>query len=369
MSRAGGEARSAAGVQMVASDTIEHAVQVRPLSQSDEHAWKRYVLDHPIGAVFHLPAWSRAVTDCYGHLPVHLGAFAAERMVGVLPMFQVNSVFVGRVLVSIPYATYGGILADAPAVARELLAAARELRDERRCRYVELRHREPSGLDLPELDRYDTFRKQLPDRAEDILPQLPRKTRAAARKGLDALGEPTIAEGGRLVDEVYDLYAATLRRLGSPNYRRSLFRRLAELYGTDCVCTVVRDAGRPAAAVLSLVFRDEIVPYFSGSTDDGMRKNANNVMYVKLMEYAVNRGLRLFDFNRTRRDNRGPHAFKRYHGFEPAPLHYQFCAAKEGDIPNLSPSNRTFALAGKIWRKMPLWATRAIGAQVTKWIP
>ena len=101
----------------------------------------------------------------------------------------------------------------------------------------------------------------------------------------------------------------------------------------------------------------------------GKAANANNVMYLRLMEYAVQKGLRWFDFNRSRRDNRGPHAFKRYHGFEPAPLHYQVFMNKIAELPNLSPSNKKYALAGRVWKKLPLWLTGPAGSQITKWIP
>jgi FemAB-related protein (PEP-CTERM system-associated) len=204
---------------------------------------------------------------------------------------------------------------------------------------------------------------------EDVLALLPRKTRAAARKGLDLLGEDSAVTGPELLDVIYDLYSVTLRRLGSPNYRREFFHSLLSAYGDDCVCLVVRDAGKPVAGVVSFIFRDEIVPYFSGSLDEGMTKNANNVMYLRLMEYAVGRGLKWFDFNRTRRDNTGPHAFKRYHGFEPAPLHYQVYLHNGKSKPNLSPSNKKFALAGRAWSKMPLWLTRSAGSTISKWIP
>ncbi len=100
-----------------------------------------------------------------------------------------------------------------------------------------------------------------------------------------------------------------------------------------------------------------------------MHKNANNVMYLKLMEYAVERGLQWFDFNRIRRDNWGPHAFKRDPGFEPAPLHYQILLNKAQELPDFSPSNRKLALAGRIWKKLPLWFTRLAGQRITKWIP
>ena len=341
-------------------------MRVRPYNDADAEQWHHYVLSHPSATVFHRLAWANSVQHAYGHEARHLTAWEQDRLVGVLPLFLVKSAFVGRVLVSVPYATYGGIVADTGESARALLDAAEGLCRDLGAEYLELRHREANDFGLPEIDKYDTFRKQLPEKAEDILPCLPRKTRAAARKGLDML---SVDIGPEHLDTIYDLYSITLRRLGSPNYRRGLFRSLQEEFGEDCVCLVVKEGDRPLAGVVSFVFRDEIVPYFSGSLDEGMEKNANNVMYVKLMEYAVHRGLRWFDFNRSRRDNHGPHAFKRYHGFEPTPLHYQVSLNKASRLPNLSPSNSKFALAIKLWRRLPLWATRAAGAFVTRWIP
>ncbi len=349
----------------------EQAIQIRPFRPEDRQAWSQYVLGHPMGTVFHRLEWSDAVAAAYGHQAMHLTAWAGDRLAGVLPLFLVNSPFVGKVLVSVPYATYGGVLADGPEAGIALYNHARELMNQRHGRYLEFRHRESSSLDLPEISRYDTFRKILPAKPEEVLPGLPRKARAAARSGLSALGENCTQAGSELdlINQVYDLYCITLRRLGSPNYSRRLFHELRRTYGEDCVALVVCDAGKPIAGVISFIFRDEIVPYFSGSLDEGMRKNANNVMYTRLMEYAVGRGLKWFDFNRTRRDNVGPYDFKRHHGFEPSPLHYQIALADGVAMPNLTPSNRKFVLAGRVWKKLPLSVTRLAGAVVSRWIP
>lgn len=341
-------------------------VQIRPFHENDADEWERYVRSHPSATVFHRLAWSRAVERAYGHRPLHLTAWSGDRLSGVLPLFTVKSLLAGQVLVSVPYATYGGILADDDPLARALLASAEELCRTRGAQYLELRHRDANALELPVFGDYDTFRKPLPARPQDILPSLPRKTRAAARKGLETL---EVCFGAQWLDTVYGLYALTMRRLGSPNYRRRLFRELAVEYGDDAVCLIVTHSGKPVAGVISYVFRDEITPYFSGSLEEGMTRNANNVMYLKLMEYAVQRGLKWFDFNRTRRSNHGPHAFKRYHGFEPAPLHYQAYLNKAEALPDLSPGSRRFALAIKVWKRLPLWLTRSAGGRITQWIP
>lgn len=355
---------------LAATETVgRSAILVRPYVPIDNSAWSDYIAVHASATVFHRLAWSRAVEEAYGHRAVHLTAWSGGRLVGLLPLFLVRSLFVGRVLVSVPYATYGGILADSQVAALAIIEHAQELCRELDAEYLELRNRDSSGLELPEFGQYDTFRRALPDNPQDILALLPRKTRAAARKGLDILGADAVSMGPELLDTIYDLYSITLRRLGSPNYRRQLFHALQDGYGRDCVCLLVKDHGTAVAGVVSFVFRDEIVPYFSGSLQAGMEKFANNVMYLRLMEYAVERGLHWFDFNRTRRNNHGPHAFKRYHGFEPQPLHYQMFMNKISEFPNLSPSNRKYAVAARIWRKIPLCLTRVAGAQITKWIP
>lgn len=329
-------------------------------------AWDAYVLAHPRGTVFHRPAWSAAVENSYGHTPLHLAAWRDGKIIGVLPMFLVKSIFAGKVLISIPYATYGGILADDADAEKLIFTKAHEISVERAAEYLELRYLSPSGLNLPAITRYDTFIKQLPADPADVLHGLPKKARAAARNGMQVLQTRT---GDDLLDGVYDLYAFTLRRLGSPNYRKNFWRDLKRNYDDDCVTLGVFEGGKMLAGVVSFIFRDTIVPYFSGSLPRGMELGANNVMYVALMEYAVKRGLRWFDFNRTRRDNSGPHSFKRHMGFEPTQLNYQVDLNLARELPNLSPSNSSFSLASKVWSRMPLFATRIAGGVVTKWIP
>ncbi|MCK5114372.1 MAG: FemAB family PEP-CTERM system-associated protein [Phycisphaerae bacterium] len=341
-------------------------LDIRPCNIADCAEWDSYVRSKPEATVFHTAAWNESVRKAYGHEPRNLGAWANGKLVGVLPLFEVKSVFVGKVLVSIPYATYGGVVADTSEIAQAILTEAQNIARQHDIEYLELRNREPSGFDLPVNDRYDTFRQQLPENPQDILPSLPKKARAAARHGLE---EFTVDIDSKWLDTIYDLYSITLRRLGSPNYSRKFFRQLQTQFGDDCVCLVVLKDGKPVAGVVSYVFRDELVAYFSGSIPGASRTNASNVMYLKLMEHTVERGLRWFDFNRTRRDNNGPHAFKRHLGFTPTPLCYQTWLNKTQELPNLSPSNRKFAAAGKVWRKMPLWFTKAAGGKITKWIP
>ena len=144
-------------------------IPVKAYASQQASAWDSYVQRHAQATVFHRRAWSQAVQNAYGHQPCHLTAWNGDSLVGLLPLFEVKSLLAGRVLISLPYATYGGILSDNEEAAATLLAAAEALCRERKAVYIELRHRESNSLALPRLDRYDTFRRTLPAPGEDLL--------------------------------------------------------------------------------------------------------------------------------------------------------------------------------------------------------
>src|SRR5205823_13516976 len=126
----------------------------------------------------------------------------------------------------------------------------------------------------------------------------------------------------------------SLRRLGSPPHSRRFFRQLLEAFGERCIVQVVFRESEPVAGCVSLVFKNQILPYFAGIDDRFSRLNTSNYLYYALMEHAVGRGLEVFDFGRTRKDNEGGCQFKINQGFEPEPLDYSFFV-RRGELPDL----------------------------------
>ena len=66
-------------------------------------------------------------------------------------------------------------------------------------------------------------------------------------------------------------------------------------------------------------------------------------------------GLKVFDYGRSKKDT-GPYAFKKNWGFEPQPLHYEYCLYKRDSIPQNNPANPKYRLFIAAWRKLPLGA-------------
>src|SRR5699024_11086954 len=106
---------------------------------------------------------------------------------------------------------------------------------------------------------------------------------------------------GRL-DDFYRVDAESVRKLGTPVLPRRYCARLEATFGDDCEITIITHQHRPGAAVTRSSFRDEVHPYYVGSVWRGRALAANDFMYWAVMQRAVERGARLFDYGRSKRD-------------------------------------------------------------------
>jgi FemAB-related protein (PEP-CTERM system-associated) len=340
-------------------------MEVRELG-SETLDWNAFVRTAPGGTPFHLTAWGRAVEDAFGQRPHYLMAMQGGRIEGVLPLFEVNGLIGGRGLVSVPYAVYGGVCASTPAARDALVGEATRLARELRASYVELRQRQDLGLGLPTKSLYFTFSRAISASDDENLQAIPRKQRRMTRQGLK---HGLRAEAGRdHFNAFYEIYAHSLRNLGSPVFPRTLLRGILEHFGKDCDLLTVWHDNRMVAGVMTLYFEDHVLPYYSGALRDSFKYAVNDFMYWELMCNAAKKGYRFFDFGRSR-EGTGPYDFKRHWGFEPVPLPYQYVLLDRQELPNLSPSNPRFQRAAALWKRLPLPITKLLGPPLTRYLP
>lgn len=336
--------------------------------QGTKAQWDEYVFHHPQGSFFHLYGWKEVVEKTFGHQSFYLMALENNQTVGVLPLFKIKPPWGAPWFVSVPYGIYGGVCADNELAQQALLSKAQELMVEHRAAYIELRHLQPNGFHLPQKDLYVTFIKELPLEPSQCLPNLPRMARKAVRKAIRDFGLESDMRSANL-KEFYHLFALNKRRLASPSFPLALFKNILQIFPEQSDILWISYQGKAIAAVMSFFYRDTVMAYYSGGRDEYNPCRPNNFMYLKLMEYGVERGYRFFDFGRTRRDNPGPYQFKISQGFSPTPLSYQYCLPPGGQMPNLTPSNPKFRLAQDVWRRLPLWTTKVLSPLVVKYLP
>jgi len=88
-------------------------------------------------------------------------------------------------------------------------------------------------------------------------------------------------------------------------------------------------------------------------------------MYYRLMCRAAERGVRIFDFGRSKR-NTGAYSFKRHFGFELKPLHYEFKLRKGQSIPEANPLNPQYQKFISMWKHLPLPVAGLVGPYLVK---
>jgi len=327
------------------------------------HRWDAFVMGCAQATFFHRAGWQRVLRSVFKHQTHFLYAERDGQIRGVLPLVHVNSLLFGRSLVSLPFAVYGGVAAIEESAALALEREAQQLAVRLGVDHLEMRNVQARHSDWPRQDLYVTFRKAiLPDEEANML-AIPRKQRAMVRKGIKNALRSDIDDG---IDRFFALYADNVHRHGTPALPKRYFRALREEFGSDCeVLTVTASDGRPLSSVLSFYFRDEVLPYYAGDDLAARELAANDFKYWELMRRGCARGLKVFDYGRSKHGT-GPYAFKKNWGFEPTPLQYEYCLYKRDSVPQNNPSNAKFKLMIETWRRLPLGMANWLGPLVVR---
>ncbi|MDY7037609.1 MAG: FemAB family XrtA/PEP-CTERM system-associated protein, partial [Thermodesulfobacteriota bacterium] len=400
--------------------------EIRLYKDSDRGHWDDYVTRHARGTFFHLSNWKEVVEKTFGHKSYYLLAVKensklktqdskpaihnnepikrnvkhetriqqnethntisfypvksnshltgasnpnspVNNIVGVFPIFSIKSFLFGCSMVSVPFATYGGILSDNEDIRQALYEEAVAITKKEGLDYLEIRNESSPLEDLPVKDLYHAFKKEIFEDNEENLKSIPRKTRRMVRQGMKK--ELNASFGSlELLDQFYGLFAFSYHGFGTPVFSRKYLKNLLEDCKDNCSILIISKDEKPLAGVLSFYFRDQVIPYYSGAYPDSRKYAANDYLYWVLMSNAADRGCRTFDFGRSK-ENTGPFHFKRHWGFEPRALPYQYYLNKTDELPNISPANPKYQRHIELWKKLPLWATKIIGPKIVKYIP
>jgi hypothetical protein len=268
-----------------------------------------------------------------------------------------------------PYGVYGGPASIAPGADVALVDAAARLAREERVGRLDLRCVEDPGTPgFTGSDLYAAFVQDLPEDPEEIWTRMPKRARAEVRKTIER-NRLSISEGPWYADDLYELFHASKKKLGSPALPRAWYQALLEELAPDVLVHVARASSQPLAATMSFVHGDKFDFYYLGVTDEANREfNATNFLVVRLQELCVRRGIRKFDLGRSRVGS-GPYQFKKNQGFEPRPLAYRSLLVRDRALSDFNPSNPKTAGLRERWAKLPDWVTRAASGPLMRYLP
>jgi len=337
-------------------------IKISELTQADIERWDLFVQRCSEATFFHRAGWKEVIEQSFGHKTHFLFAEREGVIEGVLPLGHVNSLLFGNNLVSLPFCVYGGIAAENNAARAALQQAACALADRLGVDSLEMRNLQLRNENWPAKDLHVTFRKEIDSDPEVNMMAIPRKQRAMVRKGIKAglVGE---LDGG--CDRLYQIYAESVRNLGTPVFTKKYLNNLRRVFGDACEVLMITHKGKDIAGVMSFYFRDEVLPYYGGSITAARAVKGNDFMYWDLMRRAGERGVRIFDYGRSKKGT-GPYSFKKNWGFTPEPLHYEYYLVNAKEMPEINPTNPKYQLFIRAWKKLPLPIAKIVGPLLAK---
>lgn len=342
---------------------LQASYTVHELTDADEVLWDAFVATCPEATFFHHAGWRKVIQRSFGHRVHFLYAERSGAIVGILPLVEIRSALFGHAIISTGFCVHGGPAALEKGARDALNEHAEALFLKSGASYLEYRWPDKPGDNWQTRnDLYANFSGPLPAAEDANLKQIPRKQRAVVRKAIDSPLTWTIEDS---VDNLYDLYAVSVRNLGTPVFPKRYFANLLSVFKPDCDVLTVFSEGKPVASVLNFYHKNKVMPFYTGSIPGARRLGANDLMYWRLMRHASAKGCTEFDFGRSKVGT-GPYDFKKNWGFKPEPVAHQFLMRDGAPLPNINPLNPKYRLMIAVWKKLPLFVANTVGPMVVR---
>lgn len=330
--------------------------EVHTLGDAEVARWNEFVEAYPDATFFHLAEWREVIQRTFGHRAYYFYATENGQVTGILPLMHVRSRLFGNSLSSTPFCVYGGVVATTAASQKALEDEAVRLAEQLKVDFLEFRNRERQQT-WDEKSLYVTFRKEISQDHDENMKAIPRKQRAMVRKGIQA---GLVSEIDTDTDRFFPAYAESVRNLGTPVFGKRYFQNLKDVFGERCEILIVTHENQTVCAVMNFYFRDEVLPYYGGGGHIARNYKGNDFMYWEVMRRAAERGVRIFDYGRSK-EGTGSYSFKKNWGFEPVPLHYQYHLVKAAAIPDVNPMNPKYRYFIEGWKRLPVGIANRMG--------
>ena len=352
--------------------------RIEPLTAADCQAWLDFIEDHPRASAYQHPAWLQAIEQAYGHKGWLVSAWDNGALMGVLPVCQLRRA-ASATLVSLPFCDYAGPLARNEAAKTALADGARQLLSNLGLGGLEIRH-QGAALDEETMSRLEqsastakvSLLAELPETPVALFAGFRTKLRSQIRKAEKNGLTVSVENSPESLESFYPVFAANMRRLGSPVHGKNWFLALQQAFGPQMLVGLVRLNNTVVAAGIVLVQgRRACIPW--ASTLPGYNHLAPNMLlYWQLLSRVTELGCQQFDFGRST-PGEGTYRFKRQWGARPVELLWQNWLADGRVVAADSATPGVFKkhsrqLVEACWQRLPLAVANRLGPRLRKHI-
>ncbi len=345
-------------------------LQIEVLNDADTAAWDAYVQKSPNGLPLHLSSWRDVMRRTYGYKTPYLLARRHGRVVGVMPLFQVNSLLFGRKLSTMP----GGLCADDEATAASLIAGATTLARKQRARKLIIQDTR-QDWPKPDLNTSTQHVHWLVDVTvgEETLwkalhGNIRRQVRLARKNDLRI----AIERDGVLLDDFYAVFSAFAHSVGTPVFGRNFLANIIDVFPGGFNIAVVYLEDRPIGGYFQLEMGQHMIGMWGATLRDYLQLRPVYLAYWEMLADAANSGFSVLDMGRSPVDT-NMSKFKGQWGGVSGPVYQQVLAlGKQESAESMATqanSSGLFQTVRDLWPKLPFAVAQFAGPKLRKHVP
>ncbi len=330
----------------------------------DEEEWDRFIVEKPEARFVYLTGFKRTVEEIYRLTPFYLLFRKEEKISNVLPLFLLRNLKGERILVSLPFSEYGGLLSREGR--EEILEEVGRLKRTLRIKGVEIH----GGIGLKEKSNHFYY---LPLGYYALLElshieELERNLQHSVRKNLKKARQwgLRVISGGKefLKDKFYPLYLLSMKRHGSPPHPLSFFQSLASHLGDYMRLIIVEWKDKPIAGLLGWSLKHTFHITHTVSDHKFWFLRANDLAHWEMIKIAIKEGKKVFDFGPVRYE--GQKRYKTKWGVTLFPYYYLYFPPSFTPHPS-DPQAPLYRVLSFLWKKtIPLPLTPLLGKPIRK---
>ena len=338
-------------------------ILIEKIQDSEKELWDKFVLTSEKSTFFHQIGWKNVVENSYGVSSYYLIAKKNDEITGILPFFNIDNR-----LVSLPFAPYGGPLAQDEFTSTLLLKAAVTIIKNEKLKYFELRCLDPLKDDflISETSR-STFFIGLDCEPEFLWQNTSKSARRFVNKALRS--GITVEMDRRFLKDFYHLYVLLNKDFGSAVHSYDFFNNILQEFPDESTIQVAILNGEIIGAKFLLFHKTTILSAWA-ATDKHYRKlSPNGLLTWHVMQYGCENNYKVFDFGRSELHT-GSENFKNKWG-DPQikPIYSQYYFNKKQRIQDISKFGIKRKIFSRIWSLVPLEISVKIGPHLRKHFP
>jgi hypothetical protein len=317
-----------------------------------EDEWERFLSDCEYATIYHTPYWKKILEETFNYKPYYL--FSQDetgKVIGLLPLFYINSKLTGKKLCSLPLSHQCGYIGSEVAF-QDIINRSIELGNELCVDHFEIR----SPVDYSDFhvkNDYSTYVLEL-TQPQDTWKRLDKgSVRWAIRKSQKNGVNVTTTEARDDVKKFYELNCITKKELGVPCHSLKLFKDLLSFSRSHARLYIAKYGTEIIGGGIMLYFKNDVI-YGYGAADPGSLKlYPYNAFIWKSIEDSCSAGYKSYDFGRASYANGGLIDFKKRWGTVERRLFYSYYKHGKDSLANDRNSIKYKAATGLI-KNIPL---------------